>query len=113
MATTDITPGWGVDKVLSGYGIITEWETAQEAQVAYCQNEIGEVVHRKCYDEKTTVNVTTIAPASTALPAFDATLTVEGKSFKVLSARCIQSNKDFQKISIVLERYKNFPGGNS
>ena len=119
MATnpTDITtPGWGVDKSLGGdYAkcIITDWECADETQVAYCQDQNGAVVHRQDYDKKTTVTATLLAPTTVALPAFTAgstkTLTVDAKAFAILSCREIESNRDFRKLVLTLERYENWP----
>lgn len=119
MATnpTDITtPGWGVDKSLGGdYAkcIITDWECADETQAAYCQDQNGAVVHRQDYDRKTTVTATLLAPTSVALPTFSAgstkTLTVDTKTFAVLSCREIESNRDFRKLVLTLERYENWP----
>ena len=119
MATnpTDITtPGWGVDKSLGGdYAkcIITDWECADETQAAYCQDQNGAVVHRQDYDKKTTVTATLLAPTTVALPTFTAgstkTLTVDSKAFAILSCREIESNRDFRKLVLTLERYENWP----
>ena len=119
MATnpTDITtPGWGVDKSLGGdYAkcIITDWECADETQVAYCHDQNGAVVHRQDYDKKTTVTATLLAPTSVDLPTFSAgsteTLTVGTKTFAILSCREIESNRDFRKLVLTLERYENWP----
>lgn len=112
------TPGWGVDKTISGAfagGIITDWECADEAQVAYCQDQNGAVVHRQDYDKKTTVSATIMVSKETELPTFTAgtssTLTVDGKSFAILSCREVQSNRDFRKVVLTLERYENWPKG--
>lgn len=110
------TPGWGVDKSLGGdYAkcIITDWECADETQAAYCQDQNGAVVHRQDYDRKTTVTATLLAPTSVALPTFSAgstkTLTIDSKTFAILSCREIESNRDFRKLVLTLERYENWP----
>ena len=112
------TPGWGVTKSLGGdYAncIITDWECADETQVAYCQDQNGAVVHRQDYDKKTTVSATIMVSKETELPTFTAgtssTLTVDGKSFAILSCREVQSNRDFRKVVLTLERYENWPKG--
>ena len=112
------TPGWGVAKSLGGdYAkcIITDWECADETQVAYCQDQNGAVVHRQDYDKKTTVTATLLAPATVNLPTFTAgtssTLTVDTKIFAILSCREIESNRDFRKLVLTLERYENWPKG--
>ena len=114
--TSIATPGWGVSKTLGGdYAecIITDWECADETQSAYCQDQNGAVVHRRDYDKKTTVTATLMAPTSVKLPAFTAGkssfLTVDSKVFAILSCREVQSNRDFRKLVLTLERYENWP----
>lgn len=114
--TSITTPGWGVSKTLGGdYAecIITDWECADETQVAYCQDQNGAVVHRQDYDKKTTVTATLMAPTTVTLPTFTAgksdTLTVDSKVFAILSCREVQSNRDFRKLVFTLERYENWP----
>ena len=109
-------PGWGVSKILGGdYEgcIITDWECADETQSAYCQDQNGAVIHRQDYDKKTTVTATLMAPTSITFPTFtagsNATLTVDGKSFAVLSCREVESNRDFRKLVLTMERYVNWP----
>ena len=121
MATTPAsptTPGWGVDKTLAGdYAncVITDWECNDETQAAYAQDNKGAVFHREDYDKKTTVTATLLAPSNIAAPDFTAgtptTLTVAGKSFAVLACREVESNRDFRKLVLTLERYENWPKG--
>lgn len=115
MATTPsspATPGWGIEKSISGYEtcIITDWECATEFQVAYCQDQKGAVVHRECYDTKTTINATVLAPTSAKAPDKDTAISIDNNSFGVLSVREIESNKDFRKLSFSLEKYTNWDG---
>lgn len=110
------TPGWGVSKTLGGdYAkcIITDWECADETQSAYCQDQNGAVIHRQDYDKKTTVTATLMAPTSVKPPTFtagsNATLTVDGNTYAVLSCREVESNRDFRKLVLTMERYVNWP----
>lgn len=110
------TPGWGVGKTLGGdYEgcIITDWECADETQAAYCQDQNGAVVHRQDYDKKTTVTATLLAPSNIAAPKFTAgtptTLTVGSNTYAVLSCREVESNRDFRKLVLTMERYVNWP----
>lgn len=114
--TTITTPGWGVNKTLAtpfNTCIITDWECADETQAAYCQDQNGAVVHRQDYDKKTTVTATLMAPTSVTLPTFtdgsNATLKVGTQTFAILSCREVQSNRDFRKLILTLERYENWP----
>ena len=111
-------PGWGVSKILNGTYkgcIITDWECADETQAAYCQDQNGAVIHRQDYDKKSTVTATLLAPSNIAAPTFtagsNATLTVDGNTYAVLSCREIESNRDFRKLVLTMERYVNWPTG--
>ncbi len=118
MATTPSNPeipGWGVDKTISGYEkcIVTDWESSTETQSAYCYDNKGAVCHRQDYDTKQTITATLLAPAGTSLPAVSDNITAGGVQFAVLSCRLIESNRDFQKISLTLEAYANWPASKS
>lgn len=109
-------PGWGVSKILDGTYegcIITDWECDDETQAAYCQDQNGAVIHRQDYDKKTTVTATLMAPTSITFPTFtagsNATLTVGSNTYAVLSCREVESNRDFRKLVLTMERYVNWP----
>ena len=111
-------PGWGVSKILDGKYkgcIITDWECDDETQAAYCQDQNGAVIHRQDYDKKSTVTATLLAPSNIAAPEFTAgtptTLPVADKSFAVLACREVESNRDFRKLVLTLERFENWPKG--
>ncbi len=116
MATTSADPtipGWGVDKSITDLdnNIITDWETAEEGQFAYCQDNKGAVVHREHYDTKTTITATVLFKTTegNAAITIDKEVSIDTQKFKVASSRLIQSNKDFQKMTLTLERYTNWP----
>lgn len=121
MATTPSNPslpGWGVDKTITGKEnyIVTDWESSTETQSAYCYDNKGAVCHRQDYDKKMTITATVLAPEGSSLPQTTDTFTIDGVKFALLSCRLIESNRDFQKISLTLEAYANWPstsGSNS
>jgi hypothetical protein len=106
-------PGWGVGKKFANYAknIITDWETAVEPQAMNVADNNGAVCERVIYDEKTTVNATILVQDGFTLPKATDTLTVDGASFYVTNVREVQSNKDFRKVVLTLERHKNYPTG--
>ena len=109
MATTTITPVWGVTKSGIQGGIITDWEEACESQSAYIQNETGETVYTKIYDVKKTVTCTLVSTSGATPPTAGTTVTIGTETYTVLSVRLIQNNQSAQKFAITLEAWTGAP----
>lgn len=104
--TTTIAPVWGVTKTGISGGIITDWEENGEAQTAYVQNEEGETIYTKVYDEKKTITCTLVTNSTETAPTVGSELTIDDVEYTVLGVRLIQNNQSVQKYSVTLEAWK-------
>lgn len=109
--TTTGSASWGVTGSASGAGsvtgIITDIESGSEAVLAPEYNEAGQVVRQTHYDTKTTMSVTVEVAANVDAPAAGSAITINGVSGYVTSARVVESNQAYRKISISAECYAN------
>lgn len=107
MATNAGTATWGVTGSAGVSGIVTDIEVNEEAQTAPEYNEVGAVVKQTLYDTHTTVTATIEVASGTSLPTIGASISIGGKSGYVRSARKVESNQAYQKISVTAELWTN------
>ena len=106
-------PGWGVGKSIDTYkqNIITDWETTTEPQAVNVTDNNGAVCERVVYDTKTSITATLLVQEEFALPKPEDKIKVGSDQFYVVNVREVQSNKDFRKVVLTLERYEQYPKG--
>lgn len=108
MAASTTKASWGVngsvDKVS---GVVTDLEIGHEAILGTQQNELGAVIQQTMYDKKTTMTATVEVASTINLPAHGAAVTIAGKAGYITSARLIENNTSYKKISITAEFYTN------
>ena len=107
MATNTETATWGVTGSAGVTGIVTDIDVNEEAQTAPEYNEVGAVVKQTHYDTHTTVTATIEVATTTALPTAGSQITIGGRTGYVRSARKVESNQAYQKISVTVERWQN------
>lgn len=112
MRTTTIKPIWGVTKTFTDVpGIITDWESDDEAQSQYIQNELGETIYTKVYDVRKTVTCTLVVALDnvSAVPSVGDEVKVDSVAYTVLSVRLTQNNQAVNKYAIKLEAWSGAP----
>lgn len=113
MATTTSLAVWGVqvetptDIAQKTEGYITSFDKNSEMMVGDEQNELGAVIGKHKYDEKSTVTVSLIVAAGVEPPTIGKQITIAGVKYYITSASVVESNSDFRKLRVSAERYKD------
>lgn len=112
LATWGVTKGPFTGIAATGSGIITSYDETTEMMVGSEQNEIGAIIGQHKYDEKTTITMTLIVADSVEMPTVGKKITLSGtdssaKVAYVTSATVTESNTDFRKLRVTLEKYTN------
>ena len=113
MATTKSLAVWGVqvetptDIASTTEGYITSFDKNSEIMVGDEQNELGAVIGKHKYDEKSTVTVSLIVAAGVEPPPIGKQITIAGVKYYITSASVVESNSDFRKLRVSAERYKD------
>lgn len=105
MATETGTASWGVTGSAGVTGIVTDIDSGSEPVLAPEYNELGQVVKQTHYDTVTTATATIEVAAGTNPPAAGAQITINGVTGYVKSARVVESNQAYRKISVTVEKY--------
>ncbi len=108
--TTEGNAAWGVQNGVTGVanGITTDLEISHEGQLANELNEVGAVVRVTKYDVHYSLNATIEVPAGTEPPEPGQTISVDGKTYMVETARVTESNQAYRKIVVTASRWTNF-----
>lgn len=113
MATTTSLAVWGVqvetptDIAQKTEGYITSFDKNSEMMVGDEQNELGAVIGKHKYDEKSTVTVSLIVAADVEPPTIGKQITIDNVKYYVTSAAVTESNSDFRKLRVTAERYED------
>ncbi len=112
IATWGVTKGPFTGIAATNTGIITSYDETTEMMVGSEQNEIGAVIGQHKYDEKTTITMTLIVADSVEMPTIGKKITLSGTDSGatagyVTSATVTESNTDFRKLRVTLEKYTN------
>lgn len=113
MATTTSLAVWGVqvetptDIASTNKGYITSFDKNSEMMVGDEQNELGAVIGKHKYDEKSTVTVSLIVAADVEPPTIGKQITIAEGKYYITSASVVESNSDFRKLRVSAERYKD------
>ena len=112
IATWGVTKGPFTGIAATGSGIITSYDETTEMMVGSEQNEIGAIIGQHKYDEKTTITMTLIVADSVEMPTVGKKITLSGTDSAstaayVTSATVTESNTDFRKLRVTLEKYTN------
>lgn len=109
MARTEATASWGVgvSSPVPGDNVIVEYSEASEAILGTEQNEEGAVIGQKMYDRHWTATATVQAAAGVEPPAIGSQVTANGEAWYVKSAEVVESNTNYRRIRMTLERYEH------
>lgn len=105
--TTQKTASWGVGTTSPITGVITDYEDSCEATLAPEQNEVGSVIQQTMYDKHWTASCTVQVASNANKPKAGAAITLGSKNMYVTSARYVENNTSYRKISIQAECYEH------
>lgn len=116
MASGNVTTGhvasWGINpehrvgmtgSMFSVSGVVVSWDEDTQNVSADEQNEVGSNIGKTIYDRRYTVNCVIQVPASAKAPPAGTRVTVDNRTFFVVSARISESNSSYRRISINME----------
>lgn len=102
---------WGVTRVTLGDPytgcVCIDCDMTIEAQHQNEQDQNGAVVGDTIYDQRKTYTLTVQVPKGLSHPTPGTMITIDGEACELISVSEIQSNRDYQKVRLVLEHWPN------
>ncbi|MEG2613758.1 MAG: hypothetical protein RR996_01825 [Alistipes sp.] len=89
--------------------VVTDFSDTSETLHAYEYDNVGAVIGDTVYDRHGTATATIQVPTALTLPKGGEIMTIDSIVYAVMSCNLVQSNKDYNKVQLTLERYAKFP----
>lgn len=102
-----VTYQHGVVSTVSGLslGLIQSCKVSRSASVATAADETGDVSAMTTYNVKEDAQVEYVHDTSVSLPTIGSTYSIGSDKYKLISVEVTESNTEYKRVSLSLERY--------